>query len=218
MNFTDLIVTAQSTTSQLRTATQLCDFIKPTTTAEEFSDELAKYPDFKLNYGGQLGYTVLAQAAYKGNAALIEHIVNLGDKTLFFIGTYSYHSPLHCACSCENVDAGYLAAKKLVQLGAPINIVHEYWCENEDGVEEVHFFNTPLEHALSKGCIKITAMLLRIGGIVPKITEKKLATYESAKKELMTKQEMLFKAQTNDTQELPREVANYILAISAKLI
>jgi len=108
----------------------------------------------------------------------------------------------------------------LVKLGTPINIVQKSEKKHQDGGHiEIIYGPTPLETALWMGCTKIAAMLIRLEGFAREsnMNETSRVTLESAKKELMTEQEMLFKAQMTRTEELTKDTSNYILSISQKL-
>ena len=195
----------------------MTDYVTPKTTVKEFSRFLD--PQFSLDTGGKFGKTVLAAVAEKGNVPLIEFIVKRGGKGLLSIACNGGFSPLHYACVCPDKEAGYLAAKKLVQLGTPINLVREGGGST-----------TPLEIALGKGQNpKIAVMLIKLGGIIARkenllshnIPETaKRATWEAAKKEFVREQEklFLFKMGISLQNNLPSKVANHILSISAKLI
>jgi hypothetical protein len=197
MSFTDF--TIRTGTEGWTEACRMTKCIKPTTTVKEFSKTLDLYA---LRAEAEGGYTVLAKAAEMGNVALIEHIVNIGGKVLLLIGNNSNYwpiSPLHCACKCVDLQAGFFAAKKLIQLGTSINLVGRLMCNRGNGYT-LEFTSTPLEKALELGCTKIAAMLLRLGGIFRNLNEKQLATLEEVKKELMNSQELLFKMQMTETQ------------------
>ena len=197
MSFTDY--TTKPGNNHPHHAIELTQFITSETKAKEFSEKLAAYPQYELNSGGRHGLTVLASAALHGNVDLIDHIVKL-DKSLLYVQDYSGRSPLHCACEKET---GFFAARKLIQLGTPVNIISK-----TNGAES----ETPLDTALHKKGTNIAHMLLRMGGKTQTMSDT--PEYEAAKKEMMTKQEKLFKMGLQN--QFPKDVLNYILQISAR--
>lgn len=200
-------------------ASKMINFITPTTTPEEFSQKL---PDqYPINAVNTYGLNVLGAAAEKGNANLIEYIIKLGGD--LSSATDRGESSLHLACECEDETKGLSAAKILYESGVPVNIVKKLE-RNFKGKVEVCFLETPFEKALEKGCVKIAAMLFRLGGVVRmiRINPKVYATLEAAKKEFMTDQEKLFifgsKLPDSTLNFLPNDVINNILSISAKFV
>ena len=202
----------------IQSSTALISSIADTTTVEKFSKEMEKHPGYKLDMLGLHGTTVLSTAALVGNVALITFIVETGGKDLLYLEDV-YGAPLHSACVCSNLENGYLAAKRLIQLGSPVNIANVVEQENSDGSIQLDFKVTPLEMALLLGNIQITTLLLRLGGIarLDHCSEKSKATLEAAKKEIMTENEKLFKMGICK-HVLSTDVVNHILSISSKLV
>ena len=98
---------------------------------------------------------------------------------------------MHIACRFSQ----YFAAKKLIQLGTPINIVRKN--EYKNGQKEINYDATPLETALEAGCAKIAAMLIRLGGIfrIERMNAKCQTTLEEAKKRYQSGNEYLEESQ-----------------------
>jgi ankyrin repeat protein len=197
------------------------DFIKSTTIPKNFSEEMAKLSNYRLKMGTRSSIPALSMAAFRGNVDLIDHIVKIGGKALLTVGDCMEEgSPLHWACSCSNFETGYLAAKKLIQLGAPINIAQKFEQKDSKGNIQIEVYETPLEIALGKiGRTKIATLLLRLGGIARAEYLKNpraQRNLEAAKKKIMTENEKLFKM--GMSLELPEDILNYILSISAKLV
>ena len=160
------------------------------------------------------GLTALALAALEGNVALITFIVKTGGKDLLLIGD-CFGTPLHWACLCSNKEKGYLAAKKLIQLGSPVNIANVLEQKNSDGILQLDFRDTPFETALQRECIQIATMILRLGGIArpDHYSEKSIATLEATRKEIMKENVMLFKLIMSKQKVLPN-TDNHIPSIS----
>ena len=215
MNLNATIPETREYVGNFRTGTtEIVHFIQADTTPAEFDTKRGEFPLYRLYYGGKCNWTALAVAASKGNIPLIEHIFAIGGKSLLFMANFSHETPLHCACACEDQEKGYLAAKKLIQLGTPVNIAEKLEIDGGNGF----YFQKPLDTALANGNIKIATMLLRLGGIAKLVdpSPKMLATLEEARKQIMTDNEKLFKIGT--ALELPNDVSYCILSISAQLL
>ena len=194
--------------------------ITETTSKSDFEKLCSRFPHFTLDCGGVCADTVLATAVIKGNIPLIEEIAKKGMKLikeltsdsvnpLFLIrDTLRGFTPLHLASTCEDKEKGYLAAKTLVKMGSPVNIAQYIDSPNLSG-----FFVTPLDTALEEENIKIATFLLRQGGIALWYDGENLAI---AKKDIMEENEMLFKL--SQQNNFPKEIMNYILYLSTKLI
>lgn len=153
--------------------------------------------------------TLLCVVAQEGNFALIDHIVKDEGTSLLTVANRHGYAPLHCAILCENPENGYLAAKKLVQLGTPINLVHQF----EDVTTGIIIGETPLELALLRGKTKIATMLLRLGGLA-RLRPEMQATFDAA---MMTENEVLFKLGIGLREQLPEDMIKYVLNLSVKL-
>lgn len=161
--------------------------------------------------------TALSMWAKHGDLISINEV---SDKRLLRLGDAIGRTPLHYTCLCLNAENGYLAAKKLIQLGSPINLVKKFERKDHRGNIQIDFSDTPLEFALRNGAIKIAALLLRLEGIArPELFyNKEHEMLDDAKKEIMTCSEKLFKLGIAEQNVLPNEVVDFILLISAKLI
>lgn len=209
-------------------------FCQSTSTPEVFS-KIFENPDYTLDSAlWANGETALHLAAIRGNVDLIDYIVKLGGKKLLFIHTTNGNSPLHHACVCEDKEAGYLAAKKLIQLGSPVNIGKKFnWPDDDsrkmediqkwEGVKDI--WKTPLESALYFNYddvinSKILKLLVRMGGIARKgmICKEAYKNYQKLKidnKKILDiyKNATLFKLGSG----FPKEINNNILYITADL-
>ena len=176
-------------------------FIRSDTTPAAFELELKqrKYP---WPYDS---LTPLAAAAGSGNIPLMEHIFAKGGEPLFTAG--NFWSPLHRAC-CYKIDSKALkAAKKLLQLGSPVNIFKAL--NNGRTV-------TPLDVAIDNKNFKTAGFLLRQGGVV----SVEQGNLEEAKKEMMPDNLKLFKMHFGNKESsvfIPKEIIDYILSLSNKL-
>ena len=185
------------------------ELIKPYTTPDHFLELLKVNPEYTLNMAGHNGETALSKAARVGNVDLIDFIVKIGRNILLREGDHTGKSPLHYASLCLIPENGYLAAKRLLQLESPINIV-----------KSLDIGDTPLETALNKERIKIAILLLRLGGITRSehLQDNGKTTLEVAKKQIMTDGEMIFSIGMFQQKTLPRDVVKQILFISSKLL
>lgn len=142
--------------------------INKDTTPREFDQIVAtmKIHGYKLSYGGIRGWNALGTAAYNGNVELIAHIVKKGGEKLLDLGNRSGITPLLFAAQCKNHQDGYYAAKKLIELGADINLAaaensSEYDVASTEG-------ETPLEVALEKTKnLRLVKLLIKRGAIIP---------------------------------------------------
>jgi ankyrin repeat protein len=199
--------------------------IDANTTPQEIFEYL-KTPSVSIHSKGTpRGFTIFAKAAYMGNVDLIDCIYTLGGKALLFTPDESGAFPLHMACRRKN-DLGCAAAKKLVQLGTPVNIRNDSFKDIEFNIKlRNQSDKNPLEEAINYKNIKTAAMLLRLGGIAREeikgygINVNKFYNniLETAKKEIMTDNEKLFKCGMSLKNELPEDVLKHILSLSAKL-
>lgn len=184
--------------------------IGPETKKEEFEEHRKEWLGYTLSAGDARGTTALGAAAYKGNAKLIHHIVTSGDKSLFYLADSAGQSALHLAIDCNDKEAGYLAAKQLIQLGMPVNIV------KKTHIFGATFFNeTPLEKALAVGHVKIAALLLRMHAVArpEKLDATSKETLALSIKEIISENENLFNMRFK--KEVPSDVMNHIFLISA---
>jgi ankyrin repeat protein len=180
----------------------IIDSIEFLTTKEQFSEKLSLYPNFKLDSGGRHDYTLLAVAAERGNMDIIDKIIEIGDASLLFIGNDYGESPLHCAIKNHQFNSHEII-KKLIKWGTPVDIR-----KNDDS-------ETPLSMALMYTRVTVSSIFLRLGAAIPKkyIGSEVL---ESAKQKMMTETEKQFSMGMKGI--MPKDVSDYILSISAKLI
>jgi ankyrin repeat protein len=187
---------------------KVCSFIRTDITVDELKEESKKYPDYSFAQGAQNSNTAVIQAVVKKNLALVEYMIAEEGKELLSICNNMGETPLHIAI----INKDSLTAKKLIELGSPINIIKE----------DLHSAWTPLECALSLGEIEIASILLRRGAILRKCTQKSLIkaisnkTLEAAKKVLMTTNEVIF-AMHFIRQKLPFDVVGNIICKSVSL-
>jgi len=216
-------------------ACRLNSTISPTTKTDEFFSEWAKYPELTLYTGSNgkydVGNTPLHQAASEGNVELIELIVEVGDKALLALCNLLGKTPLNCAITCNNGnDKGYLATKKLIELGAPLNV------RSIEERADVECVNTPLEEALLAYALygqdlQKAVLLLQSGAVSAREdiryrkSEKAIATLnissciQAAKalaRQDFTDKAMLFKKGI-ESDTLPDDIKNHILSISVAL-
>ena len=142
----------------------LNSFVGPYTTKEEFISNWQTVRHLRLNpYLEKSSLcpltTPMHRAAKLGNVELIDFFALVGGTELLTLEDLCYQTPLKCAVSCEDAERGYLATKKLLQLGTPVNSCGS----NNPSL----IYRTPLESALMDGKIKIAALLIKMGGIVP---------------------------------------------------
>ena len=195
--------------------------INENTTVDEFVEQWKKHPEWSLKEAGKnkssslfatFSATPLHYAAFHGNVELIVFLVNLLGKNSLIVRDCAEYIPIDHAMYCKDYDKKYLATRKIMQLGTPINVIFEY---------------TPLESTLWKeGDIKIAAMLLRMGGIVREEIMESVNkdpscgwrdNLEAARKEALTptQSEMQFKMGLQG--KLPIDILNNILSFSAQL-
>ncbi|NGX62672.1 MAG: hypothetical protein KR126chlam6_00070 [Candidatus Anoxychlamydiales bacterium] len=96
--------------------------ISKDTTPKAYDDLVARFPNFKVEKHNCFGFTTVHLAARMGNILLLKHIVEIEGKNLINMGTRYGLTSLLCASLCEDIAAGYLAAKELINLGADVNI------------------------------------------------------------------------------------------------
>lgn len=182
-------------------ATRINNSIESDTTVEDFSNVCKNNPGYSFDKGQlKTGITPLARAAYKGNVALIEHIAKNGNDSLFSIAdNVDGQTPLHWAIRCEDEEKGYLAAKKLIQMKAPIKIVTRYhmgtWgvMPKTPSPKGASLTETPLELALQLEKTRIAALLLLMGDANAKVNDPiSLCTLEKAEAIVRAKCEKLF--------------------------
>ena len=206
MNFTDFLIPHEYSIFTWTNADHIVNMIQSDTSRNDFLKEMEKYPKYTLQTAGYDGNVALIRAANKGNLDLIDLIVEIGGKTILNVGNQQGEAPLHSAILCSDPEKGYLAVKKLIDLGSPVNIIQQ----------STHAV-TPLESALNNGCIKIAILLLRFGGIARLKKLKDPQSLESARKKIMTQSEKLFKLGIFEKDALPNDVIRYILLISSRL-
>jgi len=196
-------------------AGKIVDFIKEDTEPAAFDAECRKYKDYTLDSGTDEYQTALGKAALVGNIALVNHIMQKGDISLLSLTNKTCRTPLHSAIECENKEKGHKVAKRLLQLGTPVNIVKEIFFRK-------CYSMTPLELSLAKEYIPTVATLLRAGGIARpdyiSRDKKFLGILEKAKELIQTqdKKAALFKLQHKAI--MPDDITNTILSLYAKLI
>lgn len=148
----------------------------------------------------------LNRAARDGNIYEIKRIVDIEGPLSFLQGDYLQYTPLHATALCKDQKSGYFAAKKLLQLGCPVNIAGD-----------AHHVFTPLDIALDKGKLKIAVLLLRNGGIPLKHHScKSKETLGCAKKRIMKKTELIFAMHCMHIL-MPQDIVNTVLQLSIKL-
>lgn len=105
--------------------------IKPTTTPVEFEAICNKFPSFKLENGNTRNHSALHMAAFKGNLALVQHIVAKGGRGLLDLGNENGSTPLMVVAlhGVENDQDPQAAdsptakmAAELIRLGSNIHI------------------------------------------------------------------------------------------------
>ncbi|MBA2368984.1 MAG: ankyrin repeat domain-containing protein [Candidatus Protochlamydia sp.] len=213
----------QATESYYSEAIKICNFIQKDTTVDELKIERQKYPNYTYDCGELYSNTALIKATALKNIALIEYMVAEEGKGLLYIGNNHGETPLHTAI----INGDPITAKKLLDLGAPINIIGKEstpWIIRKASTAGTPFECaswTPLECALKCGEIEIATILLRRGAIEPKIKARNLIekflhnNLEKAKKEIMTKNEALFAMVTKKC--LPFDVIGNIICKSVDL-
>lgn len=100
----------------------IINFISFTTQPDDFDFFVSQHPNYKIEYGGASGWNAVGRAAYYGNVKLVEHIINKYGKHLINLGNFFGWTPLFCAANCSDIDAGYEVCKKLIEMGANVNI------------------------------------------------------------------------------------------------
>lgn len=142
------------------------------TTPEEFDQLLADYPNYDLSYGNRCGWNVLGVAACRGNVALVEHIVKIGEPKILNMGNEFGMSPLFCAMYGEDLNKMYQVAKKLIELGADINLATKYGAG--DTVRgNIPSKATPLWACIEKAHNRILAKyLIRMGAMAIKLSSE----------------------------------------------
>lgn len=186
-------------------ASDVIDSIKRSSSSDEFKELCEKNPNYKLNIAGSGGWTALHRAVLNGNLDVIDHIISLRDKSLFTLALDTNGpTPLHLSCTHKDTATGLSMVEKLLPW-TPVNIV-----KKTGGP-------TPLEKALIYKKIEIATLLLRHGGIARReqMQKESYETLESAKKEIMTDNEKLFKLGLE--KKLPKDIMNSILSFSARL-
>jgi len=197
------------------------NFITPTTSYDELCE-------FSKTNNLTIDWSTLTTCVAKGNGALIEsalQVLNAPEQLSYM--NWEGKSLLHWACrpivstDDEHLYATgepqYSIAKKLIQLGSPINLVQERG-DNACGLN-------PLEYAISQQSTKIAIMLYRLGGIfrLKKYPPEWGETWTLVKQNCMTKQEKQFSCgyALDDTCALkvfPKEIIDIILLSSARLL
>lgn len=97
---------------------QLVDFITEHTTVEEFDNKYQQLSKPSLTAGARCGNTVMTVAAFRGNVVLVEYLHKMGGDKLLNLGNEFGMTPLYYAIKGRQ----YETAKKLVQLGANVNL------------------------------------------------------------------------------------------------
>jgi ankyrin repeat protein len=145
---------AQENRLYLESITDLTQFIKATTTPEDFNTRcqetlLGRSLSLSqaLEFGDEIGHTLLAKAARTGNTPLIRHIVQLGNRCLD-IGDEVGRTPLYLAIEDNHLEA----ARALVELGSDVNLAtNRSYLLNFDNLEYmVPAGTTPLWMACAK--------------------------------------------------------------------
>lgn len=97
---------------------------------QQFDEIASSIPKYTLLHGGIKGIHALDAASLRGNIQLIEHIVKKGGKELINLGSKENNSfPLYSACmnlinsKSKSDEKCYLTAKKLIELGAEVNLL-----------------------------------------------------------------------------------------------
>lgn len=181
-------------------AYDMTNFISATTTTKEFDDELLKYPEYKLHFGGRLSWTVLQRSILISNEKLSIHIACLGgEKVLNTLGAFD-SLPLFDIIIHNNINL----AKIFIENGAIVNI----------GVKKYSNIETPIFHAIISNNLKIAKLLLENGAILNKNDIKQLNFYN-----ILKNQKILILKQINRqlhfnkkiTKQIPDELIHIIV-------
>lgn len=92
------------------------------TTPAQFDESFDKTRNYRLHHRDETGIHALAMAALQGNVCLVEHIVMLGGGELVNLGDQWGMTPLIYAALCADHEAGLAVSRKLINLGAEINL------------------------------------------------------------------------------------------------
>ena len=193
----------------------LTNKIKNNTTPEEFDQFINDIPGYDLSYGGRCGWNVLGTAANTGNVILVEHIVKIGEPKLLNMGNEFGMTPLFCAMYGEDLDQMYLVAKKLIDMGADINLAARY------GAGDSSRGNTPSEATPLWACIeracnrRLGKYLICMGAIAIKLSQKGEMIKEELILEIHGKRLFLaayFKPENNGSiiNVLPKDIVRHI--------
>lgn len=153
-------------------AMQMTCFIEPNTAVDAFDEKkraLEESHGYELTFGGRCGWNVLGAATITGNIALIEHIVRVGGKDLMDYANIYGNTALHIAAYENDFNKACLISKKLIQLGAQINI-----CSIDTKIKN----RTPLIVAANKSNLQLVKLLLKNGAIVPDNVNEQLDTVQ----------------------------------------
>ncbi|MES2272765.1 MAG: ankyrin repeat domain-containing protein [Chlamydiota bacterium] len=188
-------------------ASQMVNFIQLNTTPQEFDTERKKYPNYQLTYGGRIGWNALGSAADEGNVELVEHIVQIGGKALIELGNFVGFTPLFCATRNNH----YLTAKKLIELGANVNIgtFRDSDGEKRNTLEG----STPLWAAAQEARnVALVRLLLKKGAVAePALESEGLKILDQAQKEIANERTQL-------TQAIDQGAAKVIPSVLVDLI
>lgn len=155
-------------------------------TPDQFETKIATIENYNLKEGDSKRVSALAAAASVGNAALIQYIVERGGNSLLNMGDRSGLTPLHHAANCEDSEAAFQAAQKLIELGADVNIAFD-----ENGED----WYSPLALALDdvKKFAFVKALLASgANTYVPWLSNEKRETLNQATKEVKEEARVAF--------------------------
>lgn len=206
-----------------RNISNIIEVIDENTSVDDFEKMCYKVSVYKLNivpsytntfkpkYGIQ---TALGRAAATGNLSLIDYMVRKAGKELLFLCDEEGRIPLHQTVLCKDLDKGLLAARKLIQLGTPIDM--KTYLGNMKGINL-------LELAIMNSSKNIVILCLRLGMKEFKMektqyTLKKRTFIQYCRNRMMYKNEKLFSLSQQEANILPKDVIDYILLISSKLV
>lgn len=111
------------TTSNQEGAFQITNFITSETTPEEFeayrkSEKFTKlYPRFQISFGGRCGWNVFCTSAYRGNAKLLEYLLQTYGNIFANVGNQFGRTPIFCATQCKNEAAAISCIRILIRFG-----------------------------------------------------------------------------------------------------